>query len=344
MSLQIGQKPVESIFRLKGNDEDSLTYALGFLLARDPELCLKFVRLCGVKPLRSFRGDYIVRLQESTKMRFGRRDVAIESKKSKVRIVVEAKIGDAEPEPEQLLTYACDKDSWTTFDDCTIATLTHVEISSSLRNAVVPKLLSKPIHFASIQWHQVVDLVSRHSPSDKSEVSVYLLNEFIDHVSKEYEMRYYDAEVLIQDTNARNAKIFEEGWMCAIGTKSKKAPLYFAPYFTGRGANSGICMISRVIGDKIINLEDGREVIPSGTPEQQEHWARGLRKVQKRITMEPDVFTSGYARVLILDRPIKFRSAPLSKKAFDSTKATKQMPNMLPTGFSLQFDELLRQS
>ena len=72
MRLQIGQTPVQSIFRLAGNDEDALTYALGFLLAHDADLCQKFVRLCGVKPAGAFKCDYIIRLQEASG-RFGRR-------------------------------------------------------------------------------------------------------------------------------------------------------------------------------------------------------------------------------------------------------------------------------
>ena len=50
MRLYIGKnhrgkttKPVQSIFRLSGSNEDALTYALGFLLARDHEFCFKLV-------------------------------------------------------------------------------------------------------------------------------------------------------------------------------------------------------------------------------------------------------------------------------------------------------------
>ena len=47
MSLFIGKNhqgdnsPVQSVFRLAGNDEDALTYALGYLLARDADFCAK---------------------------------------------------------------------------------------------------------------------------------------------------------------------------------------------------------------------------------------------------------------------------------------------------------------
>ena len=42
-------------------------------------------------------------------------------------------------------------------------------------------------------------------------------------------MGYYDAEILIQDVNLLNAKIYEDCWMYVTSPKDKKAPLYFAP-------------------------------------------------------------------------------------------------------------------
>ena len=49
---------VQSIFRLKGNDEDALTYALGFLLAHDYEFCDKFVRRLKLAPRHPIGRDY----------------------------------------------------------------------------------------------------------------------------------------------------------------------------------------------------------------------------------------------------------------------------------------------
>ena len=60
-------------------------------------------------------------------------------------------------------------------------------------------------------------------------------------------MGYYDAEVFMCKTcECLNERIFKEGWMYLGTSKDKKAPLYFAPYFTRKGAK-GITMISRVM-------------------------------------------------------------------------------------------------
>ena len=90
MRLSIGKnhdkdtRPVENIFRLGGNDEDALTYALGFLLARDPEFCAKVVRLCGVRQDSQgvFETPTPFTCKRFTDRRFGRRDIAIQSSES----------------------------------------------------------------------------------------------------------------------------------------------------------------------------------------------------------------------------------------------------------------------
>ena len=330
--------PVQSIFRLAGSDEDALTYALGFLLARDPIFCVELVRLCGVKAPQSFKHEYAVHLQEVTDPRYGRRDIVIEA--GKVRIVLEAKIGRAEPTAQQILKYAKDNKKWEGFTTGVVVSLTQGKLSSATQDEVVAKLPRRPkIRFAPIQWHQVLDLVLLHGPSDGSEVSQYLFDEFIHYIRRDYDMGYYDAEILIQDVNPRNAKIFEKGWMYVTSLKDKKAPLYFAPYFTKQGANSGISMISRVIYDKTVKLADTPEVIDTGTNEQRVQWDIGWSMLRKRAKEEG--FADGPVRLFFLDRPIAFRSVPLSKKAFKATGPSKQIPNQIPKGFSLRFDEIL---
>ena len=228
--------PVRSIFRLAGSNEDALTYALGFLLARDPMLCVELVRLCGVKAPQSFKHDYAVHLQEVTDPRYGRRDIVIEA--GKVRIVLEAKIGRAEPAAEQFLKYAKDNKKWEGFTTGVVVSLTQGKLSSATQDEVVAKLPSG-ICFSAIQWHQVIELALKHRPTDGSAVSRYLFDEFIRYIRGDYSsMNYYDAEIMIQDMNPYNAKMFEKGWVQLIGFGAKKAPMYFAPYFTQSGKGS----------------------------------------------------------------------------------------------------------
>lgn len=327
--------PVQSIFRLAGSNEDALTYALGFLLARDPALCAELVQLCGVKLTRSFKDDYTVHLQEVTEGRFGRRDIVIEA--GKVRVVIEAKIGKAEPGPEQLLKYANDAEKWGNFTTRVVASLTQGALSSVTQDEVRSKL-PPGICLSVIQWHEVIERVLKHQSSDCSEVSQYLFDEFIRYTRGDYDMGYYDAEIKIQDTNPKNAKVFREGWMQLTSNRTR-SPLYVAPYFTGK--RGGISMIARVVGVESINLfaiPDGYEPATREpvTKEQREHWCEGLSML-RGLYQEPVE-----QMVLFLDEPMPFKCPSLTKKVFNATNPSKQIPQQIPQGFHLRFDELLR--
>ena len=329
--------PVQSIFRLAGNNEDALTYALGFLLARNSELCAALVRLCGVQPTRAFKHGYTVHLQEVTDRTFGRRDIVIES--GKLRIVIEAKIGKAEPTAEQLLKYARDRAKWRGFTNRVVVSLTQRELMTTTRNETVANLPRRPkIHFKAVQWHEVIELVLRHGPSDGSEISRFLFDEFIRYIRGDHDMGYYDAEIKIQDTNADNAKVFHEGWM-QLTSYYIRSPLYVAPYFTGQ--RGGISKIARVVGVATINLADTPHTFEPATGEpvtedQRQHWPQGLRLLRKLYPDPREQF------ILFLDKPMSFKSPPLTKRAFNATNPPKRIPLQIPQGFHLRFDELLR--
>ena len=331
---------VQSVFRLAGGDEDALTFALGFLLAHDPIFCAKLLKELGIIRRRRFIENYSIHLQEVTERGFGRRDIVVEG--NGTRIVLEAKVGGAEPTVAQLVKYAEESNLWEQYDTRAVVSLTQVELSTATVDKVRSKLSGLNINFYTVQWHQVVDLVMGHTPWPDSAISRYLFNEFIRYIRSDYQMGYYDAEILIQDTNFLNAKIFKEGWMCVTSSKSKKSPLYFAPYFTAsNGANTGISMFSRVLDTEIDRLSDKQDI--PGDPPSDEHrsrWQDGLAHLRKRACKEG--FAHREVRLFYLDRPITFIKPPLTKKAFKATGPPKQIPPMIPQGFSLRFDELLR--
>ncbi len=344
MRLYIGKNheedaaPVQSIFRLAGSDEDALTYALGYLLAHDRNFCDELVRRLRVTPRRPLSSSYSVHLQEVTAPGFGRRDIVIQD--GGMRIVLEAKIGGAEPTTAQLRMYTDEGDLWKKFKTRGVVSLTQVELSAEAREEVRAILSGKAIQFNNVQWHEVVDLALNYRPTDGSEVSRYLFDEFIRYIMRDYRMGYYDAEILIQDVNPLNAKIFEEGWMYVTSLKDKKAPLYFAPYFARKGANSGISMISRVKDTEIVVLAHKQQIVENPpSDDHRQRWSHGLAELRKRAKKEG--FAHGEVRLFYLDQPIRFRATPLTKKAAKEAGLSKQIPSMIPKGFSLTFDDLL---
>ena len=346
MRLYIGKNhqesatPAQSIFRLAGKGEDALTFALGFLLAHDPAFCAKLVRRLHLARRNPLKPGYSVHLQEVTDRRFGRRDIVIED--GEMRIVLEAKIGGAEPTAEQLLKYGAESDLWNKYKLRAVVALTQVELAPSTREQVRAKLAEQNIGFYEIRWHEIVDLVLSHSPSDDSAVSRYLFDEFIHYIRSDYRMGYYDAEILIQDVNPLNAEIFRKCWMYVTDPKKdKKAPLYFAPYFTRRRDDSGISMISRVMDTRTVVLAETENLPVPATDEHRIKWEDGLTRLRERA--EQEGFAHNEVRLFFLDRPITFRTPPLTKKAFNATKPSKRIPPQIPKGFNLGFDDLLRE-
>ena len=155
-------------------------------------------------------------------------------------------------------------------------------------------------------------------------------------------MGYHDAEVSIQDVNAENAAIHEKGWIYVTSLKDKKAPLYFAPYFSGRGDDSGITKISRVKDVREVVLAEADMVEDLTSPPSEEHamrWSKGLSMLRDRALAEG--FAESPTRLFFLDSPIDLWEKPLSKKAFRDSGISKQIPNQIPKGFHLGFDDLL---
>ncbi len=344
MRLYIGKNheantsPVQSIYRLAGNDEDALTFALGFLLAHDQDFCAKLIRHLRIAPRHTLKPDYSVHLQEVTDTGFGRRDIVIED--IETRIVLEAKIGAAEPTAEQLLKYGAEEDLWNQYKRCGVVALTQVELATTIREEVSSKLSKQNIQFRNVQWYELAELTLSHRPSEGSEVSRYLFDEFIRFIRRDYSMGYYDAEILIQDVNPLNAEIFEKGWMYVTSLKDKKAPIYFAPYFTRQGTDSGISMISRVIDTEVVVLTGKQDIVAD--PPSDEHcrrWCDGLARLRARA--ETESWADNEVRLFYLDQPITIATTPITKQSFKENNSSKQIPNQIPKGFSLGFDELV---
>lgn len=334
---QLETSPIQSIFRLAGNDEDALTFALGYLLAYDPTFCAKIIRLFVHDRRKRSNPDYSIFLQEVTGLGFGRRDIVIQG--SEERIVVEAKIGGSEPTAEQLLKYGAEQDLWSHYKFRTVVSLTRGELSTATREKVRSKLSEKGIQFLTVQWHQVIDLVLRHRHSDDSPVSRYLFDEFANYVLRDYKMGYYDAEVSIQDVNPENAKIYEKGWVYVTSLKDKTSPLYFAPYFTQQRDHSGISKVSRVLDVQVIKPASlSVALVAAPSQNHRRRWEDGIRMILCRHDINN--FIDSEVRLLCLDCPVHLGKT-LTKANFKPQPGSKKIPNQIPKGFSLRFDELL---
>ena len=375
MSLYIGKNydsnsPVQSIFRLTGDDENALTYALGYLLAHDKSFCEKLIQQLNLFRSLQLSEDYSIHLQEVAEPRFGIPDIVIHDDGTKTRIVIEAKIRSAVPDKEQIGKYASNAKAWSEIKNRAVVALTRNEISQDKKleiKSVLPDGKNS-IRFRDYRWHDIIVMAMGHTPYNDSEASKFLFQQFNHFITRDYEMGFYDAEIHIQDIDEKNEQIFEEGWMYVTIPSDKKAPLYFAPYFTrarsegkSRMNPEGISKISRVVFTLDVAVKDLPQTIsPTAlppaeeqrrkwTPQARERWIKehgcrwdiGLEAICGRAKNESFDRKHSDARLLFLDRPIEFTKRPVTKKVFNSNNSEKQMPNQIPKGFSLGFDQLV---
>ena len=339
----IGNAAVKSIFRLVGHNEDALTYALGYLLAYDDSFCDKVVRHFvravtkegqpnGKRP-KVFRGKYSIHLQELSDKTLGRRDIVI--KAGGKELIVEAKIGGGQPSSAQVLQYVLDNRGRSRTDVWGVVALTQADMPVQRLSEIKSEFLTKAFGkgFAAIQWHEVVAIAAQHRFRVDDIVVRYLVGEFIRFIRREMEMHYHDSEIAVQDVDKKNEGIFMNGWIYAASSKAKKAPIYFAPYFTEECDKPGIYMLSRVVDDITVPMGNPNFTFDEPDDHLCKKWNHGLQLIRELRGGES--WAQNDARILCLSEPIILTDYPITKKDLGVSR-------QIPPGYSLQFDVLLR--
>ena len=93
---------VETVFELLGENEDAMTYSLGWALAKCPTFCSSFAKLLGIK--KGFSDEMHIRLQDHASEK-GFTDIELIDP-AKHHVIVEAKRGFTVPSDKQLEKYA----------------------------------------------------------------------------------------------------------------------------------------------------------------------------------------------------------------------------------------------
>ena len=317
------------MFGLLGADEDSLTAALGWLLAQDAGLCADILKLVGVTRRRAQarlrRSGYAVSLQKRDDI--GRRDVVI--RLPDLEVVVEAKIRSGQPSAQQLVKYA------TAHRDRArvVVALTRDGLPESQHRTVESTLRADAVELRSLQWYQVIDAAEgRLRRGHLPPVTEVFFREFSRFVRGDYQMRYYDAEVFIQDVNEENRRIFEEGWTYVCAPNAFAKPLYFAPCFTAECLEQGVRLVARVLHVEYVDtlyaanlMEQIAQIIEalieesSSTPWHklwETHWRLGTELVIKRAQRDrAEGRAWGATRLYFLDEPFPLLDKSLRKPA-----------------------------
>lgn len=370
-SIFIGKKTKEediqrcnSLFRLIGKNEDALSYTLGYLLFEEQKFCVEILKEAKVLERRrgkSYRKeflDYDVYLQQLSSRKYGgRRDIVIETKgKNRLRVIIEAKIGKGIPNKEQLLKYTVGTsnnrknrkklvEDWKEYERKAIVILSRDKVRDDFIKEI-KNILNKEIHselkgieLFELRWHQVFEKVLNYVPKVHSNrIKTFLFDQFIEFFKEDYEMKYYDAEILIQDINKENAYIFFDGYMYVRDKAGKDAPLYFAPYLTESNEVNGLQYISKVEDVKTDEIkpeliEIYKESYFTSKDEEKrnlwnKYWEKGLFLIIERAKKEG---WKDPKKLYFLSPPIKVFEKPIKKCKYFK---------MIPKNYSLSFFNL----
>jgi hypothetical protein len=163
-------------------------------------------------------------------------------------------------------------------------------------------------------------------------------------------MGVYDAEVMVQDEDPRNAPIYFDDYMYVGGRRWAKMPLYFAPYFTKacewdtslpQVTTAGISYVSRVeevrqmlivdlLSDPVGSVD--REIKQRG---HWRRWRRGLAEIRDRAVEEKWGAESIW--LYFLSKP-----APLGRTVVKPKGRSRLVPGSSTTFLDLLTSEVLR--
>lgn len=161
-SIHLRGRALTSIFELVGGDENALTFALGWCLAKVPPLLAELVGL--LSPGQQAQGAKVILQEHSGK--HGITDIELRVP-GQLAWIIEAKVGHAPPSRDQLAKYAAKLNSET---EPGAAKLLVVLAKSDrrdlwLRHNVPQQVLGVPV--AVVSWGQVRTAIDRaYSPAD----------------------------------------------------------------------------------------------------------------------------------------------------------------------------------
>ena len=146
--------------------------------------------------------------------------------------------------------------------------LTRDPLDSKVQAEVIQRLSGSGITLRVARWYQILEValgrqrqLGGHSPH-----SIFF-SEFTAFFRRYYDMGVYDAEVMVQDEDPRNAPIYFDDYMYVGGRRWSKMPLYFAPYLTKscvyyaalpQITTAGISFVSKVEDVRQMGLDDLR--------------------------------------------------------------------------------------
>jgi len=222
MKLVLHGKETKSIFELLGDDENGLTYALGFILASNKELLRILVRRITGKDYD--RKDYEIRLQEFGKKDRGFTDIELLIDKS-LFMIIEAKRGWNLPQLEQLDKYSIRFNEYKSYGQKLVV------ISECRKEYALKELnnfgLKFPIEYVS--WQEVLSIIDS-AYNESSRYHKKMLNDLETYFRKVITMQNKDSnQVFCVALSSEKPEFSKLSWIEIVEKKRK----YFYPLAKG---------------------------------------------------------------------------------------------------------------
>jgi len=209
VELRAYNRRVETPFGLLGNDENALTFALGYTLQQCPRLLQQLLKSVGFGGLRIANLERaVILLQRGGADLRGITDIEI-MVDDKLHLVIEAKVGLSVPTETQCATYL-DRFRTSGAAQKGIVILTTIPNEPTLRSYQARGgELATLLH--GLHWSEIVAAATRLAErSDTDNDARFWLRQFCLFAERGYRMRSFTEEVWI--VPASNQPLWEGGW------------------------------------------------------------------------------------------------------------------------------------
>lgn len=304
-------------FDLLGNDENALSKAFTYILAKEPKAYLLFLKYIGFTYLQEKSHFPKVRIDIQKKRDEGVTDIELFSK-NEYHIIIECKINNNKiiSQREQYIP-SFDKDV-----KKKILCLLTQEIDKNL-------LIDEGVDVRYLSWLDIIDIFDNKILKNNENVRM-----FLQYIQRRYKLTR--REILIQDLSIENEIIKYLDYNIYSRDETYGRPLYFAPYFTKKSNRlEGISYLSAIIG--ILTLvpeerDDLKDELELFTQDENliEKWMKGINSENNANTKKTYYF---------LDNPITFKK---SLKKVPRIESKNWISSMIPKNRCVTFEEFIK--
>ncbi len=314
---------VLSPFDLFGKDEEGLSKAFAYTIAKEPKALYGFLHYLGLSVKNTKNNFKSTSIQLEKKYRVKRTDIEIKQK-NKFHIIIECKVRKNKVLKQRRQYLNC-------FDDVPCKIMCFI---TQVNDYQVQKY--KDIKVCNIGWIEIINIYN-----DRKYENCPIIIDFIKFTMKGYKMRE-QKEILVQDLSKENEMKRYREYNVYRRNVVFGNPLYFSPYFTQKAnqlEGKGISFLSKILGiltlrpAEIVNYEDDLKEFAGGKKNLVKKWMNGV-SIDKNSDKTYTYF--------FLDDPVKLNKPLLKDRGRETGRGKNWIAAMIPKNRCVSFDEFVK--